>query len=228
MPNDESVGGVHTDVAGGESESQVDGSSNNSGESTSEAQSVSWKSHRKALDELHRAKRRLQELDAKLGDVEEARLREQEDYKGLADKYKTEAEKWKEKATHAIGTSINTHKAQEIRRLALQAGLREDALSHLDLLPSDEVEVDVTANGQYIVQGAEQFVSNLKQKSPFLFKQTDKSRVNPGGGAVPPKGQPLTPGDVAEAERSYKQGRITRAAYEKVYFDYVRQGKTSS
>jgi hypothetical protein len=187
---------------------------------------VSWKNHRRALDDMHRFKGRANELETRINELEEEKLREKENWKSLAERYKQDADKWKSEAENGKNLFANTQKFNAVKKVALEAGLLPEALDDLDLLNLEEVVVESTDQGRYAVHGVKEFVERLKTTKSHWFSKKQAPNVNSGGGTVrPDESTPLTPADVYQAEREMKQGKITREQYQGIYQRYCTQDK---
>jgi len=105
----------------------------------------------------------------KLRAIEEQSLREKEDWKTLAERREQERLEALERADRIESSFVNEKKFSAIERAALKAGIRPEAMSDLPMLNFDGVVVDKGEDGRVKVQGAEDFVHNLKQIKPHWF-----------------------------------------------------------
>ncbi len=185
---------------------------------------VPWDSHKRALDDLNKEKAARRELEAKLGDFESKSLQEKNDFKGLYEREKAAREKAEAEAKSVKGWFTQTQRFNAVQTEALKAGLLPQAAKDLELLEMDGVEVEVTSTGRALVSGAKDFVERVKNDRPYWFQKPGAPNVNGGGGGTPPpEGKELTPGDVYQAERNWKAGKITRTEYEQVNARYLAQ-----
>lgn len=193
--------------------------------SATETKTVSWDNHRRALDDMHKHKKRSAELEQELGNITSDRLKEKEDFKGLAEREKARADEAENKYQNVAKSIVNTHRLSEVKTIALQAGLRKEAVSDLELLDlQEEIRVEATSENRFLVHGAQEFVDRLKNSKPHWFESKTAPKINSGGGGVPPAEQKqVTPDDVNEAEREFKRGRLTRANYQAVFDKYREQ-----
>lgn len=186
---------------------------------------VPYESHKRALDDMFKHKQRAQELEGKLSAIEEERLKEQQNFKALAERYKSEADSSKKEHNQLKDTIVRNQKFSAIEREARQQGIRDEALEDLELLEPESVEIEVTSNNRFMVHGAKEYVETLKQKKPHWFKKDKVPVVNSGGGgAKPPEPKKATVSDLMKAEKQLKMGKISREEYHKVYWD-VAQSK---
>lgn len=180
--------------------------------------------YQKVTDDMHKFKRELQELKAERQKQEADRLAAEKNFEQLyknAEKRAAEAEDLARKKDQYY---VHTQKVSAVKQAALEAGLRSEAIDDLELLDFDGVEVEVTSNGRYLVSGAKEFASSIKNKKPHWFKSAKPPGHNPGGGGGTAEGGKLiTPKDVVDAERNMKLGKITKEDYSKVFQSYVTQ-----
>jgi hypothetical protein len=225
MDNDIKVDGVGAEVKVSDT-SETEPIQDSEDKTSSENKTVSWKNHRRALDDMHRFKSKATELETKVGELEEEKLREKENWKSLAERYKTDADKWKTEAENGKDLFTNTQKYNAVKKVALESGLLPEALDDLDLLNLEEVVVESTDQNRFAVHGVKEFVERLKQTKTHWFSKKQAPNVNSGGGTVKPdEGTPLSPADVYQAEREMKLGKMSREQYQNIYTRYCNQGK---
>ena len=180
--------------------------------------------YQKVSDDMHKYKRELNEVKARLDKEAADRLASEKNFEQLwknAEKRAADAEETSKKKDQYY---VHTQKVSAIRSAALEAGLRSEALDDLELLDFDGVEVEVTSNGRYLVHGAKEFAQGIKNKKPHWFKQSKPPGHNPGGGGGGAEGSKvITPKDVVEAERKFKTGKISKEEYTKTFNDYCAQ-----
>jgi hypothetical protein len=227
MSEDQNRNSGATGEEGGASSTQADDSSASSdnGKTSGSPKAVSWDNHKRALDDLHKYKNQVKDLETRLGDLESNSLKEKQDFKTLYEQEKqkrSEAEKreksWKD-------WSVQTQRYNEVKSLAMQKGLIPQSLPDLELLDLSEVAVEVTSGNRFLVEGADVYVERLQQSRPHWFKSTKAPTVNGGGGGSPPppESSKLTSKDVFDAERKWKTKQITREKYEEIYGKFVAQ-----
>lgn len=192
-----------------------------------QTKTVSWENHRRAIDDMHKHKKRSAELEQQLGDIESKRLKEKEDFKGLYEREKTRAEKAESGLQEFSTTIVNTQRLSEIKSVALQSGLRKEAIADLDLLDMTSVQVEATSNNRFLVHGATEYVERLKNQKPHWFAKDKPPNINSGGGGVPPTDDGvITPMDLNTAERKAKRGLITDGEYKALFAKYQKQRTT--
>ena len=198
MPEVEERGGASTvqgGATGGENETQV---------STESAKTVAYEDHKRALDDMHRFKRELNDLRQKMSADEAAALAAKEDFKSLAEKYKNERDQFESDLSKERNLYRGDLKMRAVREAAVKAGLRN--LQDLDLLPLDDVKEEYTSEGRMLFNGVEEFVTRLKAGRPHWFQDKSAPVFN-GGGANGEhhKEEPLTAAKVIELEHKYRR-----------------------
>lgn len=185
---------------------------------------VSWETYVKTRDDMHKYKGTVRDLETRLGDLEAKGLEEKKDYQSLYEKEKEKRTAAEVERDKVKGWAISTHRFTEVRAEAEKAGIIPAALKDLERLAMDDVEVEVTSTGRFLVNGAKSFVETLKNESPHWFQSTKVPIINGGGGGAPPPGDKvLNAHDVVEAERQWKRGKISRQDYENTHRAFVAQ-----
>jgi hypothetical protein len=181
--------------------------------------------HKKTLDELHSLRSTSKELEERLSKFETEKLTNEQNFKGLYERTKADLDKERERNQNLNKWAVNTQRFNEVKSLALTQGLLPNAVNDLARLEdiNEEVVVQVTDRGHFVVTGADSYVDRLKAEKPHWFKAAGAPKVNSGGGGAPPKApKALSPQDVIQAERDYKKGKIAKADYEDVYRKFVQ------
>lgn len=196
----------------------------------SNPRTVSWEEHQRALADMHRFKRERADLETKLGDAESKTLREKEDFKGLYEREKVERERLAEENKKLTRFTVNTHRFNEVLREAKKEGLKNER--DLELVDLEDVDVEATSSGRFLVKNASDKVQRLKSERPHWFGTTPAPTVNGGGGGSPSNANPggekkLTANDVAEAGRKAKRGQISKDEYHRIYRAYAQQNPLS-
>lgn len=149
---------------------------------------IAYSEHKKKMDEvlgdMHKFKEELKQTKDKLSALETEKLKNNQDYKSLweqTQKAKEEAEAKAEKLTSAI---FETQRFDAVKTAAMQAGILNEALGDLELIKLDDIVVETTSQGRYIVNGAKEKVESLKKEKPHWFKKPGAPNVNAGGGST--------------------------------------------
>jgi hypothetical protein len=157
----------------------------NNGEATPETNQVELEdvirreTHQRVLTESRKYKQRAVEAEARLNSLEEAQLGEQQKYKELADRYKSELETIKTAKTEL---QLRTQLIPELSRAGCRDASDALQLGNRELLFGDGDELN----------GVDDFVKDLQQRKPYLFDVGKPSSVNPSlptPGAVPSVGE---------------------------------------
>lgn len=224
---DQSKGGTEDQNASGTSGEGQDNKDQNDKDQKpdSKGEYVPKSAYQKVSDDMHKYKRELSEIKARMEKQDADRLASEKNFEQLWKNEKQRADAAEESAKKKDQYYVHTQKVNAIRTAALEAGLRSEALDDLELLDFDGVEVEVTSNGRYLVHGAKEFAQSIKGKKPHWFKSSKPPGHNPGGGGDTGSGgnKSITPKDVVEAERKFKMGKISKEEYSKVFSDYCTQ-----
>ncbi len=161
----------------------------NSGEATPEQQTqaelddiVRRETHQRVLNESRKYKQRAVEAEAKANALEEAKLSEQQQYKELADRYKTELDQIKQAKTEL---QLRTQLLPELTKAGCRDAVDALQLGNRDLLLQDPSGDDLV--------GVDEFVKDLQSRKPWLFENGKPSSVNP---SLPVPGKtPVTAGN---------------------------------
>lgn len=190
-----------------------------------EQKMVDWKNHRRALDDMHRYKNEAAELRAAKEELEVQALQEKEDYKTLAERERAkrlEAEQEREKLKTSF---VDTQKFAAIREACVKAGMRPEALKHLDRYDWDGVTVEYTSNGRLLIHGQELAVNDLKKTDSYLFSSAEVPTINSGGAAnrgTSTKPPEITAEGLLKMEAAWKRGEPgAREAYVKARTQFI-------
>lgn len=110
----------------------------------------------------------------------EGTLQAEKKYKQLAEIREKEIKELRVKDSQRSQAVAATFKSSEKQRLAIEAGIRPEALGDIDYFPDDELELRRTEGGKLDVSGGEQWIKNLKESKSYLFKSSTAPNV-PGG-----------------------------------------------
>lgn len=141
---------------------------------------VSKADHDRALADLQKFKKEAAQLKADKKAAEDAKLKETNDYKTLAEQREAElteirTENERIKSAIVAEKKFNTV-AEECRKLGLLPG----AASDLEMLDLDAVQVETTSTGKTNILGADKFAARLKAAKPHWFGGKSTSHVNTG------------------------------------------------
>ena len=128
--------------------------------------------------EAREAKERNETLLREIETLKEKSLLEKQNYKELYENEKMKTAKFQEETQRTRETFFGSLKKQQIKQEAMKMGIREEALSDLDLLDSSTVITETTSNGNVNILGAQEFVEQLKDSRPYWFKQQGAPTIN--------------------------------------------------
>lgn len=187
---------------------------------------VSREDHQRALDDMHKFKGLVGELQTKLKSLETKGLETDGQYKTLWEQAKQDLETERQKTTNILKTSMNTHRFNEVKVEALKQGLRPEAVSDLEMIDLEKlVPVEVTSSGRFIAQNVKETVEKLKSGRGHWFTAPQAPRVNAGGGAPPAgSGTPAKVGvkEMTQAELDLRHGKITKAKRDEIFQQYCK------
>lgn len=138
-------------------------------------------------EQAAKLKRQIEEMQGQMGQYksqiemkEEERLREQNKWQELAEKYKNERDKAHNDYNQFKGSMVEYQKLNAVRQAALKAGIVEASLDDLELMNLDDVEIETTSSGRLMVHGQDDFVEKLKEMRPHWFKANRPPNINNG------------------------------------------------
>lgn len=122
--------------------------------------------HQRVLKESQKYKQRAMEAEAKASALEEAKMSEQQQYKELADRYKSELDKVKQAQVEL-----------QLKTQLVPALSKAGCVDPSDAMQLGNQELLFGAEGS--LEGVEDYVNDLKQRKPYLFDAGKPSSVNP-------------------------------------------------
>ena len=165
----------------------------------------------RAVDEVHKYKSRVKELEMAAALDAEKKLKESENWKELATKYEQRALTAEEKSDKVQQSWISSEKFADIKARAMRHGLLPEAVDDLAALGTDEVEVETTSTGRINVLGGDAWVEKIKMLKPHYFSGQRVPNVNTTTvGLGQPEG-PVDLGLVRKLERESKKTGDTTA-----------------
>ncbi len=190
---------------------------------------VSWDDHKRVLDDMLKHKRALGEREAELKahikTLEEKSLQEKQDYKSLWEK-EAQARKESDEASKRLKQGfIFNEKYRAVSQALVKAGVIPEVLEDIEAKHLEDIVVESTSEGRFIINGVETFVDSFKQKKPYLFKQATPVTINGGGGDAPPVSGDITIAMVLEAEAAANKDPTKKDKYNKLYSRYLAQKK---
>ncbi len=182
--------------AGGEGGGDGEGTKNKNKSDT-----VSKAEFDKVLDELHKHKKSNKELTEEKKKNEEARLKEANDWKTLAEAREKERDESKAETSRIMNSFTEDKKFNAVQAAATALGLKPEAMSDLENLDLSKVQIETTSTGKINVLGSKEFAENLKTLKPHWFGEKSAPRVNSDGTRVRDNGGAITPQAILKAEQ---------------------------
>jgi len=206
------------------SEGSANGHEDDSSKQQSQTpESVSWDDYARMRADMHKHKEEAKLLKAEKEAFESKRLRETNDFKTLAEQLETEKKALEERFDRFKETTVHSQRIAAVREEAVKKGLRPEAANDLDLLSlEDDVEVEATSSGRFLVRGQDSFVKRLLEQKPHWFQKQSVGKVNGGGGSAPPEPSKITAAQVLAAERAYRQDRQD-ASKKEAYVNLIKR-----
>lgn len=168
----------------------------------------------KTLDELHKYKKQVKELQLKSEQENAARLKEKEDWKALAELREKEANELKAARERDLFNIERDRKLNAALATLKKEGLIDEAEKLLDKDSLDDLVIEHTDQGRYIVHGKDALVQRWKKELPFAFRNEKPPKINSGGGKTTDVGAgDVTAESVNNAEMQWKSGKITKDDY---------------
>lgn len=167
---------------------------------------VSRADHERALADLNRFKKAAEKAAQEKKEAETARLKKENDYKTLAEQKEQEAKEAREEADRLKSSYVNDRKFNAVRQQCDALGLRPEAISDLESLDLEDIQIETTSTGKINVLGADRFAKALKAKKPHWFADKAAPKVNTNGQRILDSGDTLTAKDLlklqAEGQKS--------------------------
>lgn len=190
---------------------------NDSGEAPAKGATAYYKEQfQKAQEALRQHQQQIEEKDKQLKSIEERKLIEQNKWKELAEKYKSDYESTTTELSQFRNDFVNDKKMDAIKREALKHGIRPEAIDDLDMLANDEVEIETTSTGKINILGADSFVEKVKAIKPYWFQELTAPTVN-NGQSLNAKPKDYSPSQILklQKENPKEYNRYMNAQYEK-------------
>jgi len=185
----------------------------------------------RALKDVHRYKSATKQLEAERNELrnqlkaqEEKKLEEREEYKALAELRAKELKDEREEKTKLKQTIWQNERYKAVQVEALKAGLRPEAEEDLNLLSLDPVVVELTTEGRVLVNGAKDFVDDLKKTRAHWFKAPGLPAVNTGKSSFSTQQSTYSAADVGKLENLYRKKPTpeNKEAYQKALAKFVQ------
>ena len=174
--------------------------------------------YKRKSDDMHRYKQERNDLRKEMEDLKSKQLEDDENWKVAYEREKEIRQEVETDLSQFKDGFFKDKKFNEVRTLAIKAGLRPEAERDLELFDMDSVRIERTDQGRVLVHGADTFVEGLKKTRPYLFRSKNVPTFNTGGGGVPPD----KPTELS-AEYMTKLEREDSKKYRELMPEYQRQ-----
>lgn len=207
--------------AGGEGGEGAGGKKQDGGNGSAEM--VSKAELDKVLAEMHKYKSAAKEQERLAAEKATQSLKDQEKWKELSEAREKELEETRADNARLLNSYISEKKFEALKAECQKLGLRTEALSDLELLDLEALQVETTSTGKTNILGAMTFAQRLKTRKPHWFSNTKSAAVNTGGNRViDDGGETVTVDDVLKAEKEgRKSGDLSK--YHALYKKYSQQ-----
>mgnify|MGYP000107719041 CR=1 FL=1 len=185
----------------------------------------------RALKDVHKYKSATKQLEAERNELrnqlkaqEEKKLEEQNEYKALAELRAKELVAERDRRNKLEQTIWQNERYKAVQVEALKAGLRPEAEEDLNLLSLDAVVVEGTTEGRLLVNGAKDFVDELKKTRSHWFKAPGLPAVNTGKTGFSTQSSNYSASDVGRLETAYRKKPTpeNKEAFQNALAKYVK------
>ena len=119
--------------------------------------------------QLSEFKTKTKEYETQSKQQQEASMRQKEEWQKLAELKETEAKEYKTKFDGLQQSLIVEKKYNALKNEAVKLGLRQEAISDLELVDLSDIQIESTSTGKMNVLGAEKYAERLKAIRPHWF-----------------------------------------------------------
>lgn len=180
-----------------------------SSEPNQEPSAIKPEDHERAIQDMHKYKKNWKDsqseitnLKSRLGELEKSRLEEKEDFKSLYEQERENHQQTRDKEQKLKQSLLYTERYRAIYPKLVELGLRNDAVKILERENLDDLEVETTSEGRFLVHGVETFAERFKRDYPFAFEARKAPNINSGGGATGDMtDEELTPAKLFQLEK---------------------------
>lgn len=190
-------------------------------------ETVSKADMERVLNDMHKYKKELLKLKEEKDSEKTARMKEQNQWKELAEAKEREAAEAREKSERLQMSYLSEKKYGALKSSCSALGLRPEALSDLEMLDLSEVQIETTSTGKINVLGAEKFAERLKATKPHWFLDKQTPTVNGAGPRVQDNMGAITPAMLLKAQADgQKAGDLSK--YNSMAQTYLQQRRASA
>lgn len=183
--------------------------------------------HDRALADMKKHKARADKLEQERKTEKETKLKEQNQWQQVAEQKEREALEAKERADRIENSYLGDKKFNAVRSKCEALGIRPEAVSDLEALDLEDIQIETTSTGKINVLGADKFANALKARKPHWFSDKAAPKVNTNGQRVIEGSGELSAADLLKAEAEGKKNGNMQPYYE-LHKKYQQQRVASS
>ena len=195
---------------------------------------VSWRDHKRALDDLVRFKdqskaqsTQISELQSQLEALNSKIATQNKDFESLYAQEKQKREAIEAEKKTLLGNVVQSERYRAVYPAMKKAGLRDDAENLIEHMDLSAVKIEATSSGRFVCSGVEPFIEEVKRKYPYAFQKPQAPTVNGGSGSGMVTGERWTPAKLVALESECKK-KGDLAPYKRAVSEWVQQGKPTS
>lgn len=114
-------------------------------------------------------KKKVREYETKMKSQTETELKQKEEWQKFAQLKEQEAGEYRTKYEALQQNLVVEKKYNALKNEAVKLGLRQEAISDLELVDLSDIQIESTSTGKYNVLGAEKYAERLKAVRPHWF-----------------------------------------------------------
>lgn len=164
----------------------------------------------KIAKQAAKMKAELEKAKAALEADKIARMKEQNQWKELAEAREREAMEHKSKAEQIQQSYLNEKKFGALHSAVSKLNILPEALSDLDMLDLSSLEIETTSTGKINVLGADKFAERLKAMKPHWFQNKQPPAINGATQTVQDTAAPVTADAALKALKAGKTEEYQR------------------
>lgn len=198
---------------GGNQESGNSGAGEGEGKGAKGGDTVSRAEFERVQADMLKFKKSAKELADQAKTENENKLKAEKKWEELAQAKEREATEAKTERDRLQQSYLNEKKYNAVHAKVLALGLRPEALSDLEMLDLEELEVETTSTGKINILGADKFAESLKSRKPHWFG--DKTpKVDSKGRKITESNGSVTLDDVLAAQAEGRKSGDNSKYYE--------------
>lgn len=159
----------------------------------------------RVLKDMHKYKSLAQKLQEQAESEKLARMKEQNQWREIAESKEREAAEAKAEAENTRKSYINGQKFSAFSAAADAIGLRPEARSDLELIDLEAIQIESTSTGKINVLGVDKVAEQLKRQKPHWFLEKQPPNVNAANQRVHDNTGTITEDMLFAAEKEAKK-----------------------